>query len=56
MSEYEALTRFLVNFSAKKQDGGYVRRWSGELPQMAERLLEFHAILNDVDGLQQACM
>ena len=55
LAEYTALTRALVHFSSRKE-GNYVRRWSGELPPKAEKLLEFHAVLNDVDVLQQACV
>ena len=55
LSEYAALTRALVNFSTKK-DGSYVRKWSGELPSNMEKFLEHHAVLNDVDVVQQTCM
>ena len=54
LSELSILICALVNFSAKK-DGKYVKRWNGQLLQMAESLLEHHAMLNDVDELQQAC-
>ena len=57
MSDYTALTHWLVSYSAKKDgDGSYARRWSGELPPMAEKLLEHHALLNNIDALQQTCM
>ena len=49
------LTRAVTDFSAR-EDGNYVRRWSGKLSPMAEKLLECHAMLNDIDELQQACM
>ena len=55
MSDYTALTHWLVSFSAKKGDK-YERRWSGELPPVAEKLLEHHALLNNIDVLQQTCM
>ena len=55
LAEYTALTTALVHFTARRE-GNYVRRWSGELPPTAEKLLEFHAVLNDVDALQQACV
>ena len=53
--DYTALTHWLVSYCAKK-DGRYVRRWSGELPPMAEKLLEHHALLNNIDALQQTYM
>ena len=53
--EYAALTHAVVNYNTRK-DGTYVRKWSGELLPMAEKLLELHAVLNDVDSLQQTCM
>ena len=55
LSEYAALTHALVNFSTKK-DGSYARKWSGELPSNMEKFLEHHAVLNDVDVVQQTCM
>ena len=55
LSDYAALTDFLVSFSAKK-DGKFVKRWSGELLPMAEKLLEHYAVLNNIDALHQARM
>ena len=34
----------------------YAQKWNGELPPLAEKLLEHHAVLNDIDSLQQTCM
>ena len=55
LSEFTALTHALVNFTSR-EDGNYIRRWNGQLSPMAEKLLQHHALLNDVDALQQACM
>ena len=55
LAEFSALTRAVVDFSTR-EEGNYVRRWSGELSPVAEKLLVHHAILNDIDPLQQTCM
>ena len=55
LAEFSSLTRAVVNF-ATREEGNYVRRWSGELPPMAEKLLVQHAMLNDIGPLQQTCM
>ena len=55
LSQYTALTHALVNFSTR-EEGAYVRKWSGELPPMVQKLLEHYTVLNDIDALQQTCM
>ena len=55
LSEYTALTHALVNYSTRKE-GVYIRKWSGELPSMAQKFLKHYAVLNNVDELQQTCM
>lgn len=53
--EHTVLTRALVNESSRYA-GHYIHRWSGELPALAERLLEQHALLNGLNKLQLAAM
>ena len=53
--EHTVLTRALVNESSRC-GGHYIPRWDGELPKLAERLLEQHALLNGLNKLQLAAM
>ncbi len=49
------LTRALVNQSSRL-GRHYSRRWDGQLPPMAEKLLEQHAVVNGLNELHLAAM
>ena len=53
VSDHQLLAHSLVN-SCTKIDGKYIRRWNGELPVEAEKLLDYHALLRNISTLQRA--
>ena len=54
MDEHHLLTQAVIEKFSKEEDEERKLDWNGELSSEAERLLEYHGVLNGLNKLQMA--